>query len=189
MTVKVILVRHGETDSNVNHVLQGSLNTPLNANGKSQARQTGEHLKDVHFDRAFCSSLERCVQTAEPIVSGRVLRTSYSREIWEKDLGILEGMQLKDATQKMKAEGKILDNYGEGQKAFAARLLAFWDSTILPLVADATVKSETVLVVTHGGCIATLARELALRGYESAPGHSGNYVVPRSKTQLRTTHS
>lgn len=182
MTLKVILVRHGETDSNVKHVLQGSLNTPLNTNGKAQARQTGLHLKSMHFDRAFCSSLDRCVQTAEPIVSGRVLRTSYSKEIWEKDLGVLEGMQFQDATQKMKQEGKVLDEYGEGQKAFAARLLAFWDSTILPFVSEAQGKEETILIVTHGGCIATLARELALRGYEPAPGHSGNYVVPRSKT-------
>lgn len=182
MTLKVILVRHGETDSNVKHVLQGSLNTPLNTNGKAQARQTGLHLKNMHFDRAFCSSLDRCVQTAEPIVSGRVLRTSYSKEIWEKDLGVLEGMQFQDATQKMKQEGKVLDEYGEGQKAFAARLLAFWDSTILPFVSEAQGKEETILIVTHGGCIATLARELALRGYEPAPGHSGNYVVPRSKT-------
>lgn len=177
--LNVVLVRHGETDSNVNRILQGSLNTSLNKNGKGQALEAAKALKDRHFDRAYCSSLERCVQTAEPIVSGRAMRTSYSRELWEKDLGDLEGMQYLDARTKMKNEDKDIDDYGEGQAAFTQRLLAFWDSQVLAYASE-TEGPESMLIVTHGGCIATLGRTLAARGYEQAPGHNGQYVVPRS---------
>lgn len=176
----VLLVRHGETDSNVNRILQGSLDTPLNANGKVQAREAAHALVGLTFDRAHCSSLSRCVQTAEPIVSGRAMRTSYSNQIWEKDLGILEGMEYGKAMDKMQEEHKVLDNYGEGQSAFIKRLMAFWDSQVLPFAAD-SVSPERMLIVTHGGCIATLCRELARRGYEAAPDQTEGFPVPRSE--------
>lgn len=175
----VLLVRHGETDSNVKRILQGSLDTPLNENGKRQTREAANALRDIVFDRAHCSSLNRCVQTAEPIVAGRVMRTSYSNLIWEKDLGTLEGMEYHGAMAKLKRENKILDDFGEGQDAFVKRLMAFWDSQVLPFAADSA-SSEYMLIVTHGGCIATLCRELATRGYQAASEHTGGYAVPRS---------
>ena len=181
----VTLVRHGETASNVDKILQGSLNTPLNTTGHLQAKEVASALIETPFVRAFCSSLQRCVETAEPVVSGRAMRTSYHKEIWEKDLGRLEGLPYLEATKQMRAEGKVLDDYGEGQAAFARRLLAFWDSTILPF-AQGSPASEGILIVTHGGCIATLARELAARGYSNAPGYNGEYTVPRSNTVSTT---
>ncbi len=60
MSVKVTLVRHGETNENVKKILQGSLDTHLNNHGQKQAEALGVRLKDFHFDSVFCSDLQRC---------------------------------------------------------------------------------------------------------------------------------
>lgn len=217
--VRVTLIRHGETDSNVRRQLQGWLNSPLNATGQRQARRTGALLRDTRFDRAFVSSLSRCRQTSAPILSGRPseMPIDYRDDLWEKNLGELEGLEFDDARAKMAAEGKVLDDYGEGQARFAQRLLQFWDAQIVPLLSDGAAlprvgyaAQETdvageykriaedrlpapasdpggddyrVLIVTHGGCVATLGRELTgARGYTHAESHAEGaaYMVPRN---------
>lgn len=57
--VKVYLVRHGETAANKDGVIQGQLNTQLNEEGIRQAGLLAERLKDVPFQLAFTSDLER----------------------------------------------------------------------------------------------------------------------------------
>lgn len=56
---RVFVVRHGETDSNRNRIIQGQLDTQLNATGLAQAAVTAEALKSVSFDKAFTSDLQR----------------------------------------------------------------------------------------------------------------------------------
>ncbi|BFZ55171.1 hypothetical protein PYCC9005_002211 [Savitreella phatthalungensis] len=215
-TLTVYLIRHGETDSNVRRQLQGWLDSPLNANGQSQARRTGALLGETRFDRAFVSSLTRCRQTSLPILENRppALEITHHEDLWEKNLGDLEGMEFADAQAKMQAEGKVLDNYGEGQLAFARRLLQFWDTHVVSLLdrppraaeyatqgrdnseeclpspaasEDRGDGERRVLIVTHGGCVATLGRELTKsvddggRGYAHSPEYNGQtYMVPRN---------
>jgi probable phosphoglycerate mutase len=52
-------VRHGETDPNRDRIVQGQLDTQLNATGLQQAAMTAEVLKSVSFDKAFTSDLQR----------------------------------------------------------------------------------------------------------------------------------
>ena len=61
----IYLVRHGQTDDNKNHIIQG--NKPLNETGKQQVEETAETLKDVDFDICFCSPLVRTIQTLDVI--------------------------------------------------------------------------------------------------------------------------
>ena len=217
--VRVTLIRHGETDSNVRRQLQGWLNSPLNATGQRQARRTGALLRETRFDRVFVSSLTRCRQTSAPILSGRPadLPIDVREDLWEKHLGELEGLEFDDARAKMAAEGKVLDDYGEGQTRFAQRLLKFWDEQVVPLVdGDADLRRASyatqgsdvadeykrieedrlpapapdpgsddyrVLIVTHGGCVATLSRELTgQRGYSNPESHADGaaYMVPKN---------
>lgn len=61
MTVvaRIYIVRHGETDSNRNGIIQGQLDIPLNDMGVEQARQVAEALASVPFDIAYTSDLSR----------------------------------------------------------------------------------------------------------------------------------
>ena len=64
-------MRHGKTDWNLLHKLQGKTDIPLNDMGRQMARQACERYKDVHFDVCYCSPLTRARQTAELVLEGR----------------------------------------------------------------------------------------------------------------------
>ena len=61
------IVRHGQTDLNSRNVLQGRSDHPLNPKGEEQAREIGDVLSDVRFDRVFSCPLKRALRTAEII--------------------------------------------------------------------------------------------------------------------------
>ena len=66
---KVIYVfRHGETDANIEHRMQGWLDTSLNSNGVAQARALAQKLVDVKFDHVYSSPLSRALDTARAVV-------------------------------------------------------------------------------------------------------------------------
>jgi probable phosphoglycerate mutase len=62
MVVRVYIVRHGETQENMDGVIQGQRDTALNANGEGQAWMVGEALKDAKIGVAFSSDLSRAVK-------------------------------------------------------------------------------------------------------------------------------
>ena len=55
----IYIVRHGETDANLNKIIQGHLDVPLNDTGRSQARLLSQALRTVPFTRAWSSDLQR----------------------------------------------------------------------------------------------------------------------------------
>jgi len=60
--VRVVIVRHGETNENRAGIIQGHRDTLLNEAGKAQARQVGEALADVGFNLAYSSDLKRAAE-------------------------------------------------------------------------------------------------------------------------------
>ena len=63
--IKLYVVRHGETDGNVQQWYQGSTDVPLNARGIEQAQCLSRFLKDVPFSGIYSSTLQRARRTAE----------------------------------------------------------------------------------------------------------------------------
>ena len=59
VVARVYIVRHGETDHNREGIMQGQLDTALNAAGVEQARLAADALEDVPFGVAYSSDLER----------------------------------------------------------------------------------------------------------------------------------
>ncbi|NJO28598.1 MAG: histidine phosphatase family protein [Richelia sp. SL_2_1] len=66
--IRLLLVRHGETDWNQQNKYQGQTDIPLNENGKLQSQKVADFFKDVSIDKVFSSSLLRAKQTAEIIL-------------------------------------------------------------------------------------------------------------------------
>ena len=50
MRLTLVIVRHGETDANKNHIMQGHSEWPLNELGFQQARAAGKRLENTRFD-------------------------------------------------------------------------------------------------------------------------------------------
>ena len=52
------IMRHGKTDWNVLHKLQGRTDIPLNEEGRNMARKAAAIYKDINFDVCYCSPLK-----------------------------------------------------------------------------------------------------------------------------------
>ena len=87
--MRLIIVRHGQTDYNVKRIAQGQLNNPLNETGMEQARKVAKRLKDEKIDVVYCSDLKRTRMTAEEIMKHHPdVPVHYVKEIREMDMGI-----------------------------------------------------------------------------------------------------
>ena len=89
----VYLVRHGETEENAMHILQGHLPGHLTENGKEQLRLLHKDLEGITFDAAICSDLQRCVESLNVLGSftGRKIE-SVRNETIPSDVETVECM-------------------------------------------------------------------------------------------------
>lgn len=87
------IMRHGETDWNTRHKLQGRTDVPLNEAGVAKAERARYKYRDVHFDVCYCSPLNRARKTAEIVLSGRNVPIIPDDRLLEMSFGIYEGME------------------------------------------------------------------------------------------------
>lgn len=66
--MNIYIIRHGETNANKDHRLQGIINEPLNDYGRKLALLTGSNMKDIKFDICFSSPLDRALDTAKIVL-------------------------------------------------------------------------------------------------------------------------
>lgn len=66
MSKKIYIIRHGQTDYNLNGIVQGSgVDSSLNSRGREQARSFFQHYKEVPFDKIYTSALRRTRESVE----------------------------------------------------------------------------------------------------------------------------
>lgn len=71
-TLKLYIVRHGETQWNVEKRFQGQTDSDLTEKGKKKVEKTGEELKNIFFDAVYTSELGRAVKSTEIILSKNI---------------------------------------------------------------------------------------------------------------------
>ena len=87
------IIRHGRTDWNDRHKLQGRTDVPLNEEGRRMAEEAREAYRDVHFDICFCSPLVRARETAEILLRGRSVPILPDDRLMEMSFGDYEGIE------------------------------------------------------------------------------------------------
>ena len=87
------IIRHGKTDWNALHKLQGRTDVPLNEEGRQMAEKAREEYRDVHFDICFCSPLIRARETAEILLRGRDVPILTDDRLMEMSFGNYEGLE------------------------------------------------------------------------------------------------
>ena len=96
-TLILTIVRHGQTHANIERLVHGWTDTPLNETGVKQAKAAGKALKDVKFHQAFSSDLQRANKTCQIILAenqaSNILPENIKQEILlrERNFGIYEG--------------------------------------------------------------------------------------------------
>ncbi len=152
--MKLLLVRHGETESNTNKILMGWTDELLNEKGLRQAEKLALRLKDEKIDRIFCSKLKRARQTAEAINKYHNRDIVIADELMEKSFGKLEGRPKDEFRMAAEREGVYHYNYrpegGESSRDVQERVMKFLDRLMKKY------PEETILIVTHGVVITTI---------------------------------
>ncbi len=98
---RIFLIRHGETDWNKEGRFQGQIDIPLNDNGKDQARKTFEYLRNISFNKAFSSSMNRPFETAQIILQqNKDLEIKKIDSLMEISHGLWEGKLEEEIREK-----------------------------------------------------------------------------------------
>ena len=143
----IYIVRHGQTDWNVQKKVMGRCDEPLNEKGKEQAKETRNSLLGCDLDLIICSPLQRAKQTAEIINEGRNIPIIYDDRIIERDFGEFEGKETKDFDFHGYWNYYKNDIYKEAEniQVFFKRIYEFLDDI------SNKYKDKNVLIVAHGG--------------------------------------
>jgi probable phosphoglycerate mutase len=95
--IRILLVRHGETDFNLTHRFQGRIDIPLNKEGKNQAQALSLALRHEPLTAVYSSPLIRAMETARSIKAFHPSTPLFEEEgLTEMDLGEFDGMQAGD---------------------------------------------------------------------------------------------
>ncbi|MHB8361723.1 MAG: histidine phosphatase family protein, partial [Thermoplasmataceae archaeon] len=84
---EIFLLRHGETDWNLNGRFQGHANIPLNKNGIELARSAMEKLNGIKIQKIISSDLSRASETARIINNMFNVETTFDPRLRERDMG------------------------------------------------------------------------------------------------------
>ncbi len=150
---RIVMIRHGLTQSNVEKRSQGWLDPPLNEEGQRQAALLGEHVRRrYNFSRVISSDLTRCTMTADALG----FEYTTDERLREFNSGVFGGLLFTDIEVQYREEmigwkqGYGSGLGGESRLELAARVGRFIEkSGILDIDGD-------VCLVTHGGTIRAL---------------------------------
>lgn len=92
---RLLIVRHGQTQWNTQHRMQGQQDSPLTATGRELARRLAVRLENLHIDGVFTSPLGRAQDTARILISGRDLRIEPDARLKELNFGRWEGEDMR----------------------------------------------------------------------------------------------
>jgi broad specificity phosphatase PhoE len=158
--MKLVIVRHGETEWNVQHKVMGQLDSPLTAKGIQQAKAIADRLRRLKFTSIYSSDLGRAVQTANIIAETCGKQIIFDAELREWNMGIFEGLTVSEMHKKFPQERQDYEQIGDeyiipkGESLTQCRARGF---RILNEIAERhsnenldKTGDETVVVVTHG---------------------------------------
>jgi broad specificity phosphatase PhoE len=153
--LRIIAVRHGETEENVAGIVQGQRQGALTEHGIEQSKAAAEVLRKVRVDAIYSSDLDRAAQTADYIAAYHGNKVEYAPELRERGYGIFQG--------RSRAEFFAVEPVGSNLRAAYRPDGGESFNDLLRRVGGFVHKLETgygkgtVLLVTHGGIIKCLA--------------------------------
>jgi 2,3-bisphosphoglycerate-dependent phosphoglycerate mutase len=163
----LVLLRHGESQWNLENRFTGWVDVPLSEKGIKEAREAGEKLKGYAFDRAFTSVLKRANDTLRivlEIIGQTGIPIERDQALNERHYGDLQGLNKAETAQKYgdaqvklwRRSYDVQPPNGESLKDTAARVLPYWEKKIAPCLA----KHEHILIAAHGNSLRSLVMHL-----------------------------
>ena len=172
---KLILLRHGQSQWNLENRFTGWKNVPLTEKGETEAKKAGELIKkhNISIDRVFSSLLERANRTAEiaiihaalnNLIENNKLIMTCSEKLNERDYGDLVGLNKQETADKFGKDQVHIwrRSYdtpppnGESLKDVVERVSPYFKENIKPLID----KGENILIAAHGNSLRAMMIEL-----------------------------
>jgi 2,3-bisphosphoglycerate-dependent phosphoglycerate mutase len=174
---KLILLRHGQSQWNLENRFTGWKNVPLTEKGEAEAKKAGELIKkhNISIDRVFSSVLERANRTAEIAIkkaelnnlleNNKIIMTS-SEKLNERDYGDLVGLNKQETADKFGKDQVHIwrRSYdtpppnGESLKDVVERVSPYFKENIKSLID----KGENILIAAHGNSLRAMMIELGI---------------------------
>ncbi|OYT73214.1 MAG: 2,3-bisphosphoglycerate-dependent phosphoglycerate mutase [Chloracidobacterium sp. CP2_5A] len=163
----LVLLRHGESQWNLENRFTGWVDVPLSPKGEEEARNAGAKLAGLTFDHLFTSTLQRAIQTADLACAAAgfgELPVSRDQALNERHYGDLQGLNKAETARQYGDEQvkiwrrsyDVRPPNGESLADTAARVLPYYETRILPLLRA----GKNVLIVAHGNSLRALVMHL-----------------------------
>ena len=161
----LVLVRHGESQWNLENRFTGWVDVPLSEKGILEARAAGEKLKKerIHFDAAYTSNLVRAQDTLKIMLEAlgqEGIPVQRDQALNERHYGELQGLNKAETAKKFGEEQvkiwrrsyDVAPPGGESLKDTAARTLPYFESKIIPDLKA----GRNVMVAAHGNSLRSI---------------------------------
>lgn len=148
------IMRHGKTEWNAKHKLQGRTDIPLSDEGRIMAEKASGEYENIHFDICFCSPLIRAKETAEIVLKGRDVPIVTDDRLLEMCFGVYEGVEnsFQIPNCPINVLFKAPEDYKtpvEGAESFEDLYLRT-EEFLREVIAPRLERGEDILIVGHG---------------------------------------
>jgi 2,3-bisphosphoglycerate-dependent phosphoglycerate mutase len=185
----LVIVRHGQSQWNLENRFTGNKDVPLTALGREEAHVAGKKLKHIVFDHAFTSLLERAQETLAIIlneIEQMRLPVEKNSALNERNYGELQGLNKAEVAAQYGAEQverwrrsyDLQPPGGESLKDTATRVIPFYQQEIEPLL----IAGKNILVVAHGNSLRALMMYLE----KISPEHIISVNIPTGAPRVYT---
>ena len=174
---KLVLLRHGQSQWNLENRFTGWKDVPLTEKGIEEAKNAGLLIKknNIKFDKIFSSVLQRANKTAEiamkeaemkHLFNNNQLNYTKDQSLNERDYGDLVGLNKAETADKFGKEQvhiwrrsyDISPPNGESLKDVVNRVSPYFESNISPLIAD----EKNILIAAHGNSLRAIMIKVGL---------------------------
>ena len=174
--MRVYMIRHGQSEANARDAHAGWAHVPLTEKGFAQAREVGERLRALKFDKVIVSDLLRAQQTAQNALPEYEHLTDA--RVRELHVGSLSGYLVQECEEKFGEEyiiNRVERNFvpygGEDLDQLRQRVCSFMD--------DMAKEPEdaVVAVVCHEGAMIMMLMQVLQCDLRYMPAHADNCCV------------
>lgn len=159
----LVLVRHGESQWNLENRFTGWIDIDLTDKGREEARRAGKKIKGVRFDKAYTSALKRAQETLTiilKIIGQETIPIEKDKALNERMYGDLQGLNKAETAKKYGDEQvhiwrrsyDVKPPGGESLKDTAARTLPYYEAKIVPDLKA----GKNILVSAHGNSLRSI---------------------------------
>ena len=157
---QLIIIRHGETEWNLEGRIQGHMDSPLTESGRAQAEAIATRLQTVEVNALYSSDRGRAYSTAQVVSHKTGQDILTDKRLRELHLGKFEGLTEEEVRKRFPEEyvylKKAVPDYiypgGESKEQFSLRVISCLEELM------GKHQGEQIVVITHGGALSRLIR-------------------------------